>query len=65
MQRGRKIGVPWVHHTPEDWQVRVFMPSGIIDTPSDRMYVWTIPMSGCMDRLYCYIVLKTNSTNSN
>ena len=33
-----------------DWRVRVFWSYGLVDRPSDRLYVHTIPMSGCMDR---------------
>ena len=38
-----------------DWRVRVFWSSGIVDIPSDRLYVRTIPLSGCMDRRSRYI----------
>ena len=37
-----------------DWQLRVFWSFGLIDRPSDRLYVRTIPLSGCMDRHYRY-----------
>ena len=30
--------------------MRVFWSSGLVDRPSDRLYVRTIPLSGCMDR---------------
>ena len=39
----------------EDWQVRVFGKSGIVDRPSDRLYVRTIPQYGYMNRRYRYI----------
>ena len=35
---------------PADWQMRVFWLSGIVDIPSDHLYVRTIHMSGCIDR---------------
>ena len=38
-----------------DWRVRVLWSSGILDRPSDDLYVRTITMSGCIDRLSCYI----------
>ena len=38
----------------EDWRVRVFWSSGIVDRPSKRLYVLTIPLSGCMDRHFRY-----------
>ena len=41
-----------------DWQVRVFWSSGIIDTPSDRMYLHNISLYGCIDRHYCYTSRK-------
>ena len=28
----------------------VFSPSGLVNRPSDRLYTFTIPLSGCMDR---------------
>ena len=31
-----------------DWQVKVFGLSGIIDRPSERLYLRTNPLSGCM-----------------
>ena len=34
----------------EDWQVRVFWLSGLVDRPSDRLCIHTIPLSGCMER---------------
>ena len=37
----------------DSW-VRMFWSSGLVDRPSDRLYVRTIPLSGCMDRRYCY-----------
>ena len=35
---------------PEDYRLRVFGTSGIRDRPYDRLYVQTIPLTGCMDR---------------
>ena len=43
---------------PVGWQVRVFGISGLIDRPSDHMYVRTIPLSGCMCRRSCYKEIK-------
>ena len=41
-----------------DWQVRVFWLSGIVDRPSNHLYIRNIPMSGCMDRRSCYTRLR-------
>ena len=38
-----------------DCRVRVFGLSDIVDRPSDRLYVHTFPLCGCMDRRSCYI----------
>ena len=38
-----------------DWQVTVFWSSGLVDRPSDCLYVRNITLSGCMDRRYGYI----------
>ena len=35
--------------------MRVFCLSGLVDRPSDRLYVRNIPMSGYMERLSHYI----------
>ena len=35
-------------------QVRVFGSSGLVDIPSERLYVRTIPIYGCMDRCSSY-----------
>ena len=35
---------------PADWQVRVSGSSGIVDIPSDRLCVRTIPLPMCMER---------------
>ena len=50
MQRGREGGSLGASFILADWRVRVFWLSGIIDRPSDRLHVHTIPMSGCMGR---------------
>ena len=39
-----------VIHNTEDWQVRVFGTSGIVDKPYERLYMITITLSGDMDR---------------
>ena len=39
-----------------DWQVRVFLSSGLVDRPSDHQYIPTIFMSGFMDIRSCYRV---------
>ena len=33
-----------------DWQVRVLMSSGLVDRPSDCLYVRTITLSGCTEK---------------
>ena len=33
-----------------DFQVRVLNPFGLVDGPSDCLYVHIIPLTGCMDR---------------
>ena len=38
-----------------NWGVRVFWSSGLVDRPSDRIYVRTITLSGCMGRRSRYI----------
>ena len=38
----------------EDWLVRVFWSSSLVDRPSDCLYVLNIPISGCMNRRSCY-----------
>ena len=40
--------------TPEYWLVMVFKTSGIVDRPYEFLYVRTIPMYMCMDRLSRY-----------
>ena len=40
--------------TPEYWRVRVFGPYDIVNIPSDRLSVYTIPQSIFMDRCYRY-----------
>ena len=35
---------------PADWQVRVFKSSGLVYRQSDRMFVRTIPLYGCIER---------------
>ena len=42
----------------EDWKGRVFRSSGLINISYNCLYVWTIPISGRMDRHYNY-----NTTN--
>ena len=44
-----------------DWRVRVFGPSGIIGRPSDRLYVWTFPLYGWMERISRYIHFYSQS----
>ena len=39
---------------PVDWRVKVFGLSGLVDRPSENMFVHTITMSGCMYRQYHY-----------
>ena len=38
-----------------DWQVRVFWSSGLVDRPSDLLYIRTIFLSEWMDRISRYI----------
>ena len=50
---------PWIGYLGalfvlQDWRARVFGTSGIVDRPSDRLYVSTIHMSWWMDRRYWY-----------
>ena len=45
----------------EDWQVRVICSSGLVDRPSGHLYVHTITMSGCMDRLSCYVLFYSQA----
>ena len=33
-------------HNPEDWHVRLFGPSGLVDRLSDRLSIWNINLSG-------------------
>ena len=43
--------VPWgASLILEDFQVRAFGSSSLVDIPPDRLYVHTIPLSGCIDR---------------
>ena len=49
--RSRYLGASLVS---ADWRVRVFDIYGIIDRPSDHLYVHTITLSVCMDRRSCY-----------
>ena len=37
-----------------DLKVRVLWSSGIVDRPSDRFYVRTITLSGCMEKRHRY-----------
>ena len=39
---------------PEDWLVRVFVLSGLLDRPYDRLSVWIIPLCVWMDILSRY-----------
>ena len=39
----------------EDWRLRLFWLYGLVDRPSERLYVRNIPLSGCMERCSCYI----------
>ena len=43
---------------PADRQVRVFGPSGIVHIPSDHLSVRTIPLYGCMDRIFRYMSMS-------
>ena len=38
-----------------DWIVGVFGSSGLIDRPHGCLYMWTIPLSGCIDICSSYI----------
>ena len=54
-QAGLHVTGPWsgsigASFVPTDWWVRVFGPSCIVYIPSDRLYIQTIPLSGCMYR---------------
>ena len=40
-----------------DWRVRVFWSSCLLDILSNRLYVSTITLSGCMDRRSCFMLL--------
>ena len=42
--------------------MRVFGNSGLVDRPSDCLYIHTITLYGCMDRHSCYthFLLKNN-----
>ena len=33
-----------------DWRVRVFWSSGVVNRPSEHLYVYTIPLYRCIDR---------------
>ena len=37
-----------------DWRVRVLWSSGLVDRPSDRMYIYIITLSRFLDRHSCY-----------
>ena len=41
--------IPGGYHTQADCRERVLGSYGIVDRPSDHIYVWTILVSGCMD----------------
>ena len=41
---------------PAYWQVIVFGLCALVDRPSDRLYLWTIPLCVFMERLSCYRV---------
>ena len=43
--------------------MKAFWLSGILDRPSDRLYVRTISLFGCMDRRSYYILLHHYRSN--
>ena len=47
------------------WWVRVFGRSGLVDRPSDHIYVCTISLSECMDRRSRYTSLMTYKGGDN
>ena len=49
--RSGSLGASFVS---EDLKVRVLWSSGIVDRPSDRFYVRTITLSGCMEKRHRY-----------
>ena len=49
--RRRSLGILLVL---ADWRMKVFWSSGIVDIPSDRIYIRTIPLPGCMKRCSNY-----------
>ena len=56
----RRVNEPWnrflsAPFVPEDWWVKMFGLSDLVDKLSDRLTVWTIPMSGWMNIRYRYI----------
>ena len=44
-----------------DWRVRVFWCSGLVYRPSERLYVRTIPLAGCMDIWSSYIQFSSQT----
>ena len=52
---GVRRGYLGVSFVLADWQVRVFWSSGIVDRPSDCLYIRIILISGCTYRLSRYI----------
>ena len=38
-----------------NWQVRVSWQSVLVDIPYERLYIYTIPLYGCMARCFSYI----------
>ena len=44
---------------PADWRVRMFKTSVIVDRPSDRLSIWTIPLHGCMYRCSYYTTFSS------
>ena len=45
-----------------DWRVRVLWSSGLVDRPSNRLHIRTIPLSVCMYRSSCYSVHNWSKT---
>ena len=54
MCNGSKEGVPGGVFVLAYWKVRVFWSSGIVDRRSERLYIRTISLHGCMYRISRY-----------
>ena len=60
------MGVPCVYRTSLDWCLREFSKSSLIYRsilPSDRLYICTIPISGCMNSINRILVLSSPDTS--